>query len=1254
MNRFSKILTVLLTVSLLVGIVATLSVSADDTVQYETPRLIYANGAGTFSEDTVSIRVGGQSNKNFGKGLVRERKRSSDGRDYLSIRSDINAAAPDVDAQAHLLAGITLPIYDGKDGVTDRDDFAINTENPVTVMTYDFDLGFDQYKYVYIDSDGLQAETLDVNNVFGMTEVSSLKDIAADKYFKMPAVPDNFKIYFEAYCNGGEKNHGVSYNFLTDEDGTIYVSNKASLTGEGAVNIRLSNKVNVYDHFTLIYRISDSNPESTTNGNKIELFLFVNGQFLADASNTAHESVTQFSIKRLYYAFTKATGSVSDSTFKRVDNFSIAFDNVAANYYTASDYVEGGIYDYIWSEDFQSRSLMDCKDVVYNGDYIKPGAPKIAIVTTPEGSVDCFTRNSLYQSLSDGAFVETSMSILNYTPDESIKEITFISVDGATVSLSPEASEIYKMQHTGDRYNVVLANDSTMSINWYDAAGANGKVIKTTKLVPMVTTRSSLKIYGAVDRSNESSPTIEIFQKWMWDVDGDGVGDEEANKILGRKFTVAQINTELREKGINEINMVPVYKTCALAYALEKYNPETESFEFYAPDKNYAKFVDINSIETALSKIAEDEEVYLTVYADVEVYEGLSIPEGVTLNFDLNGHAVTLFDATSLFILSDNATLNLYSKKAGAKVEGSTVLASNDAEFCKVNIGKFLDSEGNTVAEGDNVTVSAASLLSDSFSAAEIDLDGGNYIGTSSKGALFRVSAAGTKLNISDAYVLTTAGASAIAVASSATAAEISIADSDVYVGTLNGTDYTVGSFVDTWFATSKLYVENSVVLGYKNNSGMSLGAGNAFNAVCDDKLVDLSLAGGVKAAFANSGAAKKAVSVNVPGQTSVALEVEITLLTVKELSESGYSIKEVKWLTPAGDVSSTSYWVAGSVVNYFASTKDFETVVTGNGWFNVGYGGWVNAAGASDFTVPQNAECSFKPAEKYLPVFNSAKVNLTVCDGLAYNLYVPTPSVNGYTMSFVGFFDADGNALTTVKNNVTLDGVAGWAKLVGMFANNEFESDTVVVKYTVNGQTVSANVAVDMFNYVYKASEAYPCGTAESKLIYAALTYKYEVFMKSDASNDEKAAAERNVKMYLDSVHGADCECADVDYVAPDITANDASIKSLVTSYSYSLSVDSENGASSKYAFSIVVPKSAGVSAATINGYNAEVIDLGDSYEFTVSGLVLGELCDNISISLTKSGSAVSGSYSLAKYIEETDSSFAKALYVLSMEAGN
>ena len=560
MKRFSKILTVLLTVSLLVGIVATLSVSADGTVQYETPKLIYATGAGTFSEDTASFGVGGQSNTNYKNGLVRERKSSSDGRNYLSIKNDINAATPDADNAAHLSAGITIPIFNGKDGDKTRDDFAINTENPVTVMTYDFDLGFDQYKYVYIGSDGLQAETLDVNNVFGMTEVSSLKDIAADKYFKMPAVPHNFQIYFEAYCNGAEKNHSANkFNFVTDEDGTIYVSNKTSLTEEGAVSIRLSNKVNVYDHFTLVYRITDSDPGSTTNGNKFELFLFVNGQFLADASTSAHESVTQFSIKRLYYAFTKATGSVSASTFKRIDNCAIAFDNVAANYYTASDYVEGGIYDYIWSEDFKSRSLMDCKDVVYNGDYIKPGAPKIATITTPEGSVDCFTKNSIYKSLSDGAFVETSMSILNYTPDESIKEITFISVDGAEVSLSSEASEIYKIQHTGDRYNVVLADDSTMSINWFDAAGANGEVIKTTKLVPMVTTSSSLKIYGAVDRSNESAPTIEIFQKWMWDVDGDGVGDEEANKILGRKFTVAQINNELREKGINEDFCIVVF-----------------------------------------------------------------------------------------------------------------------------------------------------------------------------------------------------------------------------------------------------------------------------------------------------------------------------------------------------------------------------------------------------------------------------------------------------------------------------------------------------------------------------------------------------------------------------------------------------------------------------------------------------------------------------------------------------------------------
>ena len=262
----------------------------------------------------------------------------------------------------------------------------------------------------------------------------------------------------------------------------------------------------------------------------------------------------------------------------------------------------------------------------------------------------------------------------------------------------------------------------------------------------------------------------------------------------------------------------------------------------------------------------------------------------------------------------------------------------------------------------------------------------------------------------------------------------------------------------------------------------------------------------------------------------------------------------------------------------------------------------------------------------------------------MAYNIYVPTPTIKGVV--FEGFYVGNTKIENNVYSNVTLDGVDGWwNRLVGLFESGDFTAKTITIKYTVNGQELVVKVNIDVFNYAYRVDSEFGCGSDESKLVYAMMQYKRSEFLEANPDSQPEFDEEwEKYMIFHDAVDGKCQKCENVaEYTAPTAAADDSAISALVKKYSYALVIGEDNKVS--YAFSLCLNNEAVVK---INGVTVTGVKNGDYTEYTLTGLKLADLANEMTIEI----GGTSGKYSLANYVKANENEFTKALYVLAINA--
>lgn len=1236
MKKFSKILLVLLTLSLVFGAVFSISASAADSTHMLSASGAAHNRYSDFESGSNTI-VPAFAWASGQKGNVYvTNKTDSNGNTYVNYSAKTKGST----STANIEGWVPVADYGWAAQRNGTSNFGAHD-----YVTIDFEIGTDMYSYK--DGGGV------------WHTVNKFMDIP-EEY--RPEAPHTALAYFDGMsiningrgaeilstagtANSKESNFAFVYTTQDSATGKWYLTDKNTYAASTA-KLELSNELGVYDHFTYVFEVGRTADTARTTGynfKNTKVYTFLNGEYLC--------------VSDVSFAMDSIAPNAIRFFVPEADRTSLCIDNVAANWYghremttsvkggityykysTAGTVYESegyGIDDYITSGDYLTKPLYMCDEVVYGINYSFVGSPAAATLEHLDGTSDNYSNPyAAALNVKAGDFVHMYANFVDFTPTSfDIDEVTFISYEGSTLSLSKEAKEFYKLQHTEDRYTIRLATGG-ITLNWYDGIG--DEPVKSQSLVPFVAPThdsESLKIHGKVEY-NENNATIQILDAWLWDKEGnDKIGDTELDEIF-KAHSVEDLN-KLLEKGITEVNIYPVYNTLPLMYTIETMDSVGGTKpDFIVQNYAYDAFTTFATLADAIDDIKGEAKV--TLYSDIENPEWyIPTSAGAIVNFDLNGHSIT--SSNYVFAVSEGTEFNLYSTKTGANIEAPVVITSNGIDACTVNI------EGENLEVVANAVVGLVGSPDDAANANKIviNVNGGKYSSTESDSSLFMISEMDMVYNITGADITIAPSSNAFSVSGgSKTSAEINVVDSKIVA------DNAIGS----WSNSCKLYIENSLVAGLNlKNSGITLGNYCLIGATeFDVKSIHTT----PDATLALASAGKVIVS-----------DVDCTVLTYdpdvssENLPEAfkNITIDPISWLDPAGEVYATTYWVAGSEIDTsYVSAESFgiDKSIKSNGWFTFAYNSWKK-------NDTEANKISFSPvAGKIVESLDEVYVSLGISNSFMYNVYIPTPDVEGdYEIVFgyaqdatTGFFDKSGNPITSgVFTNVTVGEESGYTLLTGEIAAKSFAAETVVIKYKVDGVLLEKSITVDIFDYVEKVNAVYACGTDEIKLVYAMLQYKlrvYEEAMGDDADLDVVIEV-----MDVLASHGTGCKCGEVEYTAPEASVDYSSIASLVNGFAYTLEIDgTADKYTSSYSFSIYFKKDSGVASVSATGATFVKYETDEYVEYRFTGIKASDLAKVIE--LTVDGKTAT--YSLAKYIAETDSEIAKAMYVISVAAAN
>ena len=1090
----------------------------------------------------------------------------------------------------------------------------------------DFDFGCDEYEYV-LNGEVCYGSTVPE----GATDVSLNYPSGIQLFMSVRPGDDAKPAYNGAYQQ-------AFYLYILKNGNDHYLSGDEFYQPEN--DILISNTAGVWNHITMVF---ETDRENIANA---MLRYYYNGQLVVERlANTKGPKYLNFeSIRFQFGSAVVASG----------EHYTFCVDNLAVNYY-GLDYNSGpdvyGIDDYYIDPDHKSKNISDCADIVYNDSYTYYGTmtPYVAVVQHDDDTANYFynTKKAL-AFIRDGDFVTLKRDLLDFMPNEGVKEITFITEDDAEFTIAGDALDYYKLQHTGNRYTLNLIEDTAIDLTWYDSQGENRQPVKVQKVVPLFAPNAAsykLNIHGIIDKSDPSNPKIEIVDKWEWDMNNDGISD---GKDLC-SFTVAEIN-ELREKGFNKLSIVPVFKEMELKYEVYVPNAEGE-LEYFVPNNDYSLFTDGSKIYEVIAGLPEGCVANVVLYDEAALSSSIEIPEGVTVNFDLNGKKLS--SDVNLFVANDGSTLNLYSAVAGAEVESAAEVfkPSAYADICTINVGEFKKDTFETFS-GDNVKVIGSSIVSPiqnskiQCNALKIclNVNGGEYVST---GTAF-IATTGAAYYINGATVIS--DTNAINALKDATDVNITINNSLVHAS----------KFISDWNNKGCIVsVEKSIITGFAHEANVSLGVYNkvVYNDVGTIKVdgSNIPVASDVLFAMASNNA--KTDTVDIKGED---VRLSYNVLTYPAVIADEYladfaGAVEVKWLDPDQNVYMTSVWYADSTVT--KPEISFGIKKLDNGWYNRKYSDWINVTEGADkdsYIVTEAVENKFAPEANIFLEDLDVKISLQISDTFGYNVYLP--AIPDENVQFVGFYVGGEKVENGVFENVTVDGEEGCIRFAGSIALDKLVSDSITIKY-IAGDTelCKENVVIDVIDYVKNVADAYECGSAECKVVFAMMNYKLETYKKAyNVENDDFTITIGDFFKY----HEGECTCLDVDAEEVESATDYEAIAEQLVGFDYALEVNSDKNSTAKYTFAVQLKKDAGVTA--INGKiadetfgDADLVFVKSEYaEYIEYRAELDLAYANKLISLTVSygeEARVDVSFDLAGKIADSKDPISVALYVLS-----
>ena len=986
--------------------------------------------------------------------------------------------------------------------------------------------------------------------------------------------------------------------------------------------------------------------------------VFVNGVYANSTTNTGAEEYKCIDSVRLQMP----------ADLKDEDAYSYIYDNITVNYYEKG-YSSGsayGIDDYAAAGDL-TKPIYVCEDIVYNASYVSPNG--YVQVDNGEKSYITPVINEMLGTIKDGSVIRTSKSLYNLTLDSSIKSITVITENGATVNLSAESAKSFIVETTDNvTYTVRAANESdAIKLEWYDS---ENNLIKTDSLLPNVLANTD-----AVNASIYNVATREVIYvlSWTWDLDGDGTYEPIGS------FTLAD------NMGGKTVKAKPVVASTTIE----------KTYAIYTEENGVARLVGDASIYTndlefvSQVKNAPDGATVI-IYQDVLYinYTSIIIGEGKTLSFNLNGNILYQYGTgnwdSPIFAASQGSTLNFYSSVPGAEVyqarwKNSEVgLTAYPGIFATVkgaddivmNVGAYGD------YSGDNISVYGATIFvptcadntfveSDSENIT-FNINGGYYYAIlDSSYAMLKIAAPDVIYNVDGAHFYSkTAGIIWSDDRYNAENAHLYIYNSELYTASSDGTRREV-----VWKLhdkNSSIYFENCKMRGsiaeVASGNTIYIGPGNEIDAsISSNAMKRIKFATLVDGEYVEDVAYAKsnnnAYLVNLSGfalptltvdgangnkltaesfRSAVAVDVVVNAYYVTYKKDAVPSnAKDVTWLDVDGTSIVTETWIVGSKPS---APKHSGATVKDN-YFTKSYK-WAkeNGEDANEFLVSDTLNV-FKPVAVYEAAkISGAKANMSLFTNMMFNLYLPKSD----KIANLVITDENGGAIAFTESTApgTAMYLVQWKQPV-----NSFDAKVIYVSFVVDGNELSTSISLDPITYATLVVNQFACGSEEAVLAYEIINYKAAIatFIDSTFENAKYDAFLAIFDSHENCICGATAADISEDEAAVDYSALD------VQWVQYALSAN-------KIGMIIKADASATVEVAYKNPMTGEFVELDVEYDtenqyFIVSAVEAAYI--NRIMYITVNGEE--GTYCLGKFILNNPTiDVAKAIYSYSKAAAD
>lgn len=486
MRKLSKILTVLLTMTMLFSAMAIFSFadSAAQTNLLESPYATKVLNAENF--ESAKIGAYSPSLNSAAKGF----NNTTAGTVTLAIEQQTNSEG----ATNKYLTFTHSKSDDQKyiDMTTGDSTGAYNSESKYSSSSYDYmvlDYDFTSMEYLY---------EIDGYTFHGKNPPENAENVRL-------AYWDKFKMTSSYRCDGGSKYASpVSVFILLDKDtNEWYASTDTAL--EKSTDVKLSNKLGEWNHVTLVCKVIKENGVL----DKSFFAFYINGQFFGENSFAAGSSKgsTNFHADCLRIWF-----NTSDSSGGVRDYYSVSFDNIASYYYKTG-YTSGddiyGIDDFL-NDDYKAKNITSAMDIVYNEDYYYTGTENLSsanIVYADNTTRSIPNVKKLVPFLKNNANVTLNVSLFDFDLPVSsgIETVTLkTSHPDLSVTLSAATRENYKLYHNGDTYVIKLKDaEDGMKIKWLKDVDAN-TVFEEGYLLPYATPNlDKFKAYHVLDMENQ-------------------------------------------------------------------------------------------------------------------------------------------------------------------------------------------------------------------------------------------------------------------------------------------------------------------------------------------------------------------------------------------------------------------------------------------------------------------------------------------------------------------------------------------------------------------------------------------------------------------------------------------------------------------------------------------------------------------------------------------------------------------------------